>query len=54
MPRNLCTHQGTFSVACFRVTLDLREPPDLMVRRAREDPLVSSVLLDLLVLVDLE
>ena len=30
-----------FSVASFRVTLELREPPDLMVRRAREDLLVS-------------
>lgn len=38
----------------LRVTLDLRDLPDLRVRRAREDPLVSSVLLDLLVPVELE
>lgn len=36
------------------VTLDLREPPDLRVRRAREDPMVSSVPLDLLETVALE
>lgn len=34
------------SVAGHRVTQDLREPPDLRVRRAREDPLVSLVPLD--------
>lgn len=36
------------------VTLDLREPPDLRVRRAREDPMVSSEQLDLLETVELE
>lgn len=36
------------------VTLDLREPPDLRVRRAREDPLVSSAPLALLVPVEQE
>lgn len=35
-------------------TLDLREPPDLRVRKAREDPLVSLVPLALLVPVELE
>lgn len=36
------------------VTQDLREPPDLRVRRAREDPLVSLVPLDQLVPVEPE
>lgn len=36
------------------VTLDLREPLDLLVRRAREDPLVRSVHLALLATVELE
>lgn len=36
------------------VTLDLREPPDLRVRRAREDPLVRSAPMDLLATVELE
>lgn len=43
-----------FSFVFLRVTLDLRDPPDLRVRRAREDPLVSSVLPDLLETVELE
>ena len=43
-----------FSVAFFRVMLDLREPPDLRVRRAREDPLVRLVPLALLEDVELE
>lgn len=43
-----------FSIAFLRVTLDLRDPLDLRVRRAREDPLVSLVLLDLLATVELE
>lgn len=42
------------SVAGLRVTPDLREPPDLRVRRAREDPRVSSVPLDQLVPVEPE
>lgn len=43
-----------FSIAFLRVTLDPRDPLDLRVRRAREDPLVSLVLLDLLATVELE
>lgn len=35
-------------------TLDLREPPDLRVRRAREDPPVRRALPDLLEAVELE
>lgn len=42
------------SVAGLRVTQDLRELLDLRVRRAREDPLVSSVPLDQLVPVEPE
>lgn len=41
-------------VAGLRVTPDLREPPDLRVRRAREDPPVRSVPLDHLVPVEPE
>lgn len=36
------------------VTLDLREAPDLRVRRARKDPMVSSVPVDLLEAVERE
>lgn len=43
-----------FPFVFLRVMLDLRDPPDLRVRRAREDPLVSSVLPDLLETVELE
>lgn len=43
-----------FSVAFLRATPDLKDPLDLRVRRAREDPLVSLVLLDLLAAVELE
>lgn len=43
-----------FSVAFLRVTLDLREPSDLRVRRAREDLLASLVPLALLETVELE
>lgn len=45
---------SNFSVAFLRVTLDLREAPDLRVRRARKDPMVSSVPVDLLEAVERE
>lgn len=43
-----------FFVTFLRVTLELKDPPDLRVRRAREDPLVSLVLLESLATVELE
>lgn len=43
-----------FSVVFLRVTLVLRESPEVRVRREREDPLVRLVLLDLLVPVEPE
>lgn len=42
----------SLSAAVLRVTLDLREPPDLRVRRAKEDLLVRLVPLDPLACVE--